>query len=60
MVWQTIAESGGFSGINFVPYDERDYSTSDVLQEIYFTLKDVTGTSCLSNSANAIAYCWSI
>lgn len=43
MVWQTIAESGGFSGINFVPYDERDYSTSDVLQEIYFTLKDVTG-----------------
>lgn len=43
MVWQTIGESGGFSGINFVPYDERDYSTSDVLQEIYFTLKETTG-----------------
>ncbi|KPZ56799.1 MULTISPECIES: efflux RND transporter permease subunit [Pseudoalteromonas] len=43
MIWQTVTESGGFSGINFVPYDERNYSTSQVLQEIYFKLKDITG-----------------
>ncbi len=43
MIWQTVTESGGFSGINFVPYQERGYSTSEVLQDIYFRLKEVTG-----------------
>ena len=43
MVWQTLTESGGFSGINFVPYDQRSYSTSDVVQNIYFALKEITG-----------------
>nr|WP_086939781.1 efflux RND transporter permease subunit [Thaumasiovibrio occultus] len=43
MIWQTVSESGGFSGINFVPYEDRDFSATDILQEIYFTLKDVTG-----------------
>ncbi|ERB63853.1 hypothetical protein N779_18560 [Vibrio coralliilyticus OCN008] len=43
IVWQTVTEQGGFSGINFVPYEERAYSVSDMLQNIYFTLKDVTG-----------------
>lgn len=43
MIWQTVTESGGFSGINFVPYEERGYSTSEALEEIFFILKDVTG-----------------
>ncbi|MCG7584338.1 efflux RND transporter permease subunit [Photobacterium sp. OFAV2-7] len=42
-VWQTVTESGGFSGINFVPYEQRSYSTSDALQQIYFALKQITG-----------------
>ena len=43
MIWQTITNSGGFSGINFVPHDQRSYSTTEVLQSIYFALKEVTG-----------------
>ena len=43
IMWQTLTQSGGFSGINFVPFSERSYSVSEVLQQIYFTLKDITG-----------------
>lgn len=43
MIWQTVGETAGFSGINFVPYDQRTYSTSEVVQDIYFALKEVTG-----------------
>ncbi|QRG82280.1 efflux RND transporter permease subunit [Vibrio diabolicus] len=43
IMWQTLTQSGGFSGINFVPFAERNYSVSEVLQQIYFTLKDITG-----------------
>ncbi|WP_244556737.1 efflux RND transporter permease subunit [Enterovibrio nigricans] len=42
-VWQTVTASGGFSGINFVPYEQRTYSVSEALQRVYFTLKEVTG-----------------
>lgn len=47
LVWQTVTESGGFSGISFVPFDDRSFSVSDVLQDIYFTLKEVTGLRVL-------------
>lgn len=43
IMWQTLTQSGGFSGINFVPFSERNYSTAEILQQVYFTLKDVPG-----------------
>ncbi len=43
LVWQTMTESGGFGGINFVPFKERDFNVSEVVQELYFSLKDNAG-----------------
>lgn len=43
MVWQTMTESGGFGGINFVPFKERSFAVADIVQDLYFSLKENSG-----------------
>ncbi len=43
MVWQIISPNGGFGGIEFVDYSERDFAVQDLLPSIYGQLSSITG-----------------
>ncbi|OUS29401.1 multidrug efflux protein [Gammaproteobacteria bacterium 45_16_T64] len=43
MVWQIISSNGGFGGIEFVDYDERDFKVQDMLSPLYQRLSSLTG-----------------
>jgi len=43
MVWQIISPNGGFGGIEFVDYSERDFKVQDLLPPIFGKLSSITG-----------------
>ena len=43
MVWQIISPNGGFGGIEFVDYSERDFKVQDLLPSIFGNLSSITG-----------------
>ena len=43
MVWQIISHDGGFGGIEFVDYAERNFSVHDLLPGMYAKLNTITG-----------------
>lgn len=47
MVWQIISPDGGFGGIEFVDYAERDFKTQDILFSVFNQLSTITGLKVL-------------
>lgn len=43
MVWQIISPNGGFGGIEFVDYSERDFKVQDMLPFLFGKLSSITG-----------------
>ena len=46
-MWQIVMPSGGFGGIDFVPSDERDYTTAEKLGEVFGRVSSVPGIRAL-------------
>ncbi len=46
-MWQIVFPSGGFGGVDFVPSEERDYSTADKLGEVYGRVASIPGLRAL-------------
>ncbi|RLP55900.1 MAG: efflux RND transporter permease subunit [Ketobacter sp.] len=43
MVWQIISPNGGFGGIEFVDFDQREQSVQELLPSVYGQLSAITG-----------------
>ncbi|NRB42798.1 MAG: efflux RND transporter permease subunit, partial [Pseudomonadales bacterium] len=43
MVWQIVTPNGGFGGIEFVDYSERDFKVQDLLTATFIKLSSITG-----------------
>ncbi|MES2625102.1 MAG: efflux RND transporter permease subunit, partial [Pseudomonadota bacterium] len=43
MIWQVINPTGGFGGIELVPFEERDQSVTEMLPQITALLSSITG-----------------
>ena len=43
IIWQVINAGNGFSGINYVDYAQRNFSTQEVLPKVYGQLTGLTG-----------------
>jgi multidrug efflux pump len=42
-IWQILTAQGGFGGIEFVDYSERDFKVQDALPGVYQQLSSITG-----------------
>jgi multidrug efflux pump len=42
-IWQVVFTSGGFGGLELVPTSERDYSTQELVPEMYGKLAQIPG-----------------
>jgi multidrug efflux pump len=47
MSWQIVTPNGGFGGLNFVDYDEREKSVQQMQPELYTKLSGITGLKVL-------------
>jgi multidrug efflux pump len=47
MSWQIVTSNGGFGGLNFVDYNDRDKSVQQMQQEMFAKLSGITGLKVL-------------
>ena len=47
MSWQIVTPNGGFGGLNFVDYDEREKSVQQMQPELFAKLSGITGLKVL-------------
>ena len=45
MMWQIVLPTGGFGGMSFVDFDQRDFNVRDVLPQAFGLLSQVPGVS---------------
>ncbi|MGJ8680750.1 efflux RND transporter permease subunit [Paraglaciecola sp.] len=46
-MWQIVMPTGGFGGVDFVPSDQRDFSMSDKIGEVYGSVSSIPGIKAL-------------
>ena len=47
MMWQIIRSSGGFGGVEFVEFNERDQSVHELLPQVFGSASQITGLQVL-------------
>ncbi|MCO7223224.1 efflux RND transporter permease subunit [Pleionea sp. CnH1-48] len=52
--WQVLSPPGGFAGIEFVNYAERDFKVQDLLGQVYGQMSGITGLRVLPILPNAL------